>query len=46
MIKRFLTAMPQRFEVATGRVLLQGALIEISDSDGKALKIQRISEAM
>ena len=46
VIKRFLTAMPQRFEVATGRVLLQGALIEISDSDGKALKIQRISEAM
>jgi calcineurin-like phosphoesterase len=38
--------MPQRFEVAKNRVLLQGALIEIDESTGKALKIQRVSEAL
>ena len=46
VIKRFLTAMPQRFEVAKDRVLLQGALIEVDETSGKALKIQRISEVM
>lgn len=45
IIRRFLTAMPQRFEVAKGRILLQGALIEIDESSGKALKIERVSEA-
>jgi metallophosphoesterase (TIGR00282 family) len=46
IIKRFLTSMPQRFEVARDRVLLQGALIEVEESTGKALKIQRISEKL
>ena len=46
VIKRFLTHMPQRFEVAKNRVLLHGAAIEIDDATGKALKIQRISEAL
>lgn len=45
VIKRFTTAMPQRFEVATGRVLLQGALLEIDGHTGRALSIQRVSEA-
>ena len=45
IIRRFLTAMPQRFEVARGDVRLQGALISVDESTGKALKIQRISEA-
>jgi metallophosphoesterase (TIGR00282 family) len=44
VIKRFLTNMPQRFEVAKNRVLLHGAVIEIDDATGKALKIQRVSE--
>jgi metallophosphoesterase (TIGR00282 family) len=44
VIKRFLTAMPQRFEVAKNRVLLHGAVIEIDDVNGKAIKIQRVSE--
>jgi calcineurin-like phosphoesterase len=38
--------MPQKFGVATGRILLQGALIEIDPNTGKALKIQRISEPL
>jgi metallophosphoesterase (TIGR00282 family) len=46
VIKRFLTATPQRFEVAKNRVLLHGAVIEIDDITGKALKILRVSEAL
>jgi metallophosphoesterase (TIGR00282 family) len=46
VIKRFLTGMPQRFEVAKNRVLLHGALIEIDEATGKAIKIQRVSEAV
>jgi metallophosphoesterase (TIGR00282 family) len=46
VLKRFLTGMPQRFEVAKNRVLLQGAVIEIDDATGNAIKIQRVSEAV
>jgi hypothetical protein len=46
VIKRFLTTMPQRFEVAKGQVRLQGALIEVDETTGKALNIQRVSEAL
>lgn len=46
IVQRFLTNMPQRFEVAKGRVLLQGALIDIDELTGRALRIQRVSEAL
>ncbi len=46
VIRRFLTNMPQKFEVARGRVLLQGALLEIDEGNGRALKIERISEPL
>src|SRR6202012_4349396 len=46
VIKKFLTQMPQRFEVAGKRIILHGAVIEIDDVTGKAAKIQRISEAL
>jgi hypothetical protein len=46
VLKRFLTGMPQRFEVAKDRVLLHGAVIEIDDASGKAVKIQRVSESV
>jgi hypothetical protein len=46
VVRRFLTSMPQRFEVAKGGVRLQGALIEIDESSGKALNILRVSEAL
>ena len=46
VLKRFLTGMPQRFEVAKNRVLLHGAVIEIDDASGKAVEIQRVSEAL
>jgi metallophosphoesterase (TIGR00282 family) len=44
VIKKFLTAMPQRFEVAEDRVLLQGAVIEIDEVSGRSLRIQRVQE--
>jgi metallophosphoesterase (TIGR00282 family) len=44
VIKRFTTAVPQRFEVAKGRVLLQGVVIEIDDLTGRAQGIRRVSE--
>jgi 2',3'-cyclic-nucleotide 2'-phosphodiesterase len=44
VIARFLTYTPQRFGVAKERVFLQGALIEIDNATGKALRIDRVSE--
>jgi hypothetical protein len=44
VIQRFLTSMPQRFEVAKDRVILHGAIIEIDEASGKALEIQRVAE--
>jgi metallophosphoesterase (TIGR00282 family) len=46
VIKRFLTNMPQRFEVAKQRVLLQGAVIDIDEATGKAREIARVSEPL
>jgi metallophosphoesterase (TIGR00282 family) len=46
VIKRFLTLQPQRFAVATERVMLQGALVEINAHTGRAENIQRISELL
>ncbi|MEI2725734.1 MAG: TIGR00282 family metallophosphoesterase [Verrucomicrobiota bacterium] len=43
IIQRFLTNLPQRFEVAKGRVLLQGAVVEIEASSGRAIAIERLS---
>ena len=44
VIKRFVTNMPQRFEVASARVMLHGAVVEIEDATGKAVIIRRVSE--
>jgi metallophosphoesterase (TIGR00282 family) len=46
IIARFMTNMPQRFEVAKGRVLMQGALVEIDNLSGRATSIQRVSELL
>jgi metallophosphoesterase (TIGR00282 family) len=46
IIRRFMTNQPQRFEVAKGRILLQGALVEIDDTTGRAVRITRVSEAL
>lgn len=44
IIKRFVTNQPQRFGVATGRILLQGCLITVDEKSGRATAIQRVSE--
>ncbi len=46
VIKRFMTGMPQKFEVAKERVLLQGALLDIDDTTGRARRIERVSEPL
>lgn len=43
IIKRFLTNLPQRFGVASERVLLQGARLQLDPHTGRALSIERIS---
>ena len=46
IIRRFLTNMPQRFEVAKERVILQGVIVEIDEQSGQAKSIQRVSEPL
>ena len=46
VIKRFVTNMPQRFEVATKRVMLHGAVIEIENESGRAINITRVAELL
>ena len=46
VLKRFLTQMPQRFEVAKDRVLLHGAVVDVDDTSGKARSIERVREAL
>jgi calcineurin-like phosphoesterase len=46
VVQRFLTNMPQRFEVAKERVMLNGAVVEIDETTGKAMGIQRVAESL
>jgi metallophosphoesterase (TIGR00282 family) len=46
IVERFLTNMPQKFDVAKERIFLQGAVVEIDESSGRALRIERISEPL
>jgi len=43
IIERFLSLMPNKFEVAKGDVRLQGASIEIDEDTGQAISIDRVS---
>jgi 2',3'-cyclic-nucleotide 2'-phosphodiesterase len=42
VLKRFLTQMPQKMEVATGKVELCGVLIEVEEDSGRARSIARL----
>ena len=44
VVERFLTQMPVRFEVAGGPVLVQGAVIEVDATSGRALGVWRLRE--
>jgi metallophosphoesterase (TIGR00282 family) len=46
VIKRFVTHTPQKFEVAKRKIILQGALIDVDETTGKARSISRISELL
>jgi metallophosphoesterase (TIGR00282 family) len=44
VIRRFLTQMPTRFDVAGGAVLVQGALVDVDEATGRARAIRRVRE--
>lgn len=44
IIKRFLTSLPVRFEIAGGAVQLNGVIIDVIPETGKARSIQRIQK--
>ncbi|NPV52911.1 MAG: TIGR00282 family metallophosphoesterase [Firmicutes bacterium] len=44
VIGKFLAQMPVRFETATGRVCLGGAIIDVDESSGRARSIERVYE--
>jgi len=46
VIERFLTQMPARFEVASGPALLQGALIDVDETSGRARAISRVQQTV
>jgi metallophosphoesterase (TIGR00282 family) len=46
VLKKFLTGMPHRFEVARNNIKLHGALIRVDDTTGKAASIQRVAESL
>jgi metallophosphoesterase (TIGR00282 family) len=45
IVQRFISNLPAQFPVATGEVRLRGALVEIDETTGRALRISRIDEA-
>jgi calcineurin-like phosphoesterase len=44
IVQRFLTSRPINFPIARGPVKLNGALIEIDETSGRALKIDRVAQ--
>lgn len=46
VVKRFLTGMPQRFEVARSRVMLHGVLVQVDGTGGRATHIERVAETL
>ena len=44
ILKRFVSGMPSKFEIASGDVRLHGALLTVDPKTGQALKIKRIEE--
>jgi metallophosphoesterase (TIGR00282 family) len=44
VIRRFLTNLPQRFEVARERIALHGAVVDLDEATGRARSIARVAE--
>ena len=46
VLARFLSAIPQRFEVAQGNVQLQGVVVDVDEQTGRAKAIQRVQKKL
>ncbi|PYG89905.1 hypothetical protein LY28_00504 [Ruminiclostridium sufflavum DSM 19573] len=46
IIERFINRMPQKFEVAKGKVQFNAVYLEVDEKTGKCLKIERISRVL
>ena len=46
IIRRFLTGIPERFEVAKGNPRLNGVLVDVDDQSGKATHITRLQRSL
>ena len=46
VIQSFVTRMPSRFEVASGDVQLQGVILDIDESSGRARSIRRVKKKL
>ncbi len=46
VIKRFVTNLPQRFELARQRVMLHGAVVTVDEASGRATRIVRVAELL
>jgi hypothetical protein len=44
VIQRFLTGMPHRLSVGSGKPVLNAVLVEVAEDSGKAIRIERISQ--
>ena len=44
VIRRFLTQMPTKFEVASGTTIVQGAILTVDPATGRATAIKRVQE--
>ncbi|HUI27587.1 MAG TPA: TIGR00282 family metallophosphoesterase [Candidatus Kryptonia bacterium] len=44
VLRRFLTHMPAKFEVAGGPVIVQGAMVDVDAESGQATRIRRLQE--
>lgn len=45
-LRRFLTHRPTRFEPASGRTWVQGAVVEVDEASGRATAIRRVQEVV
>jgi len=44
VLRRFLTQMPVRFEVASGPTIVQGMLVDVDARSGRATAVRRLRE--
>jgi calcineurin-like phosphoesterase len=46
ILERFLTQLPNKFDVAKDDVRLQGVILDVDSKSGKAVKIERLTERL